>query len=207
MTSTYIYEQGQQPQTFLLLHGTGGDENSLLPIAQALMPTYGYLSLRGAVSLDKGYRFFEEASKSLIDPFSMAAYGQKLVADLEEICQEEDIDPKQFIPLGFSNGGSMISHLLLEGRLEVQKALLFATPFGCRPVKQPDLSHLHVWMSAGRADELVSVEESQALAECFKKRGAKLDQIWVQDHKIYWNTLDQARQFLIDERKDDRKND
>ncbi len=40
----YTYHEGQTKQPVLvLLHGTGGDETSMLPVAKALAPEASYL--------------------------------------------------------------------------------------------------------------------------------------------------------------------
>ena len=44
----HLYESGaQDTPVLLLLHGTGGTEHDLLPLAQRLAPDAGYLSPRG----------------------------------------------------------------------------------------------------------------------------------------------------------------
>lgn len=47
----HIFKQGEPSQpTFVLLHGTGGDEHDLLPVAEMLDPSYNVLGVRGNVS-------------------------------------------------------------------------------------------------------------------------------------------------------------
>ena len=49
-TLTYRFEAGDPSLPVILaLHGTGGDENDLVPLVQALLPGAAILSPRGAV--------------------------------------------------------------------------------------------------------------------------------------------------------------
>src|SRR5258707_9587930 len=51
----------------LLLHGTGGDENDLLPLGQAIAPGSALLSVRGKV-LEHGMpRFFQRLAEGVFD--------------------------------------------------------------------------------------------------------------------------------------------
>ena len=53
--------------TLLLLHGTGGDENDLIPLAQRLLPGAALLSPRGRV-LEHGMpRFFRRLGEGVFD--------------------------------------------------------------------------------------------------------------------------------------------
>ena len=63
----YLAPQGDDSRTLLLLHGTGGDENDLLPLGQALLPGAALLSPRGAV-LERGQpRFFRRLAEGVFD--------------------------------------------------------------------------------------------------------------------------------------------
>jgi predicted esterase len=43
----YLPPSGDDPRTLLLLHGTGGDENDLIPLGQMLAPDAGSVSILG----------------------------------------------------------------------------------------------------------------------------------------------------------------
>ena len=58
MEFVHKFLPGRLPVTVLLLHGSGGDENDLLPIAGALAPGAAVLSPRGNVVQHGARRFF-----------------------------------------------------------------------------------------------------------------------------------------------------
>src|SRR3712207_6609130 len=51
----------------LLLHGTGGDENDLLPLGEALLPGAARLSPRGKVLENGMPRFFRRLAEGVFD--------------------------------------------------------------------------------------------------------------------------------------------
>jgi predicted esterase len=65
------------PRTLLLLHGTGGNEDSMLPLASALAPGAAVLSPRGRV-LERGMpRFFRRLEEGVFDiPDLIARTGE-----------------------------------------------------------------------------------------------------------------------------------
>ena len=56
----HIYQKGtnENAPTLLLLHGTGGDERDLLPLAEMIAPAQSVLSVKGNVSENGMPRFF-----------------------------------------------------------------------------------------------------------------------------------------------------
>ena len=61
-----LFKSGQPNQpTLVLLHGTGGDEKDLLPIANYLNPNATVLSLRGDVSENASAIIASTCSRSM----------------------------------------------------------------------------------------------------------------------------------------------
>ena len=74
-----LFKSGQPNQpTLVLLHGTGGDEKDLLPIANYLNPNATVLSLRGDVSENGALRFFKRKAEGQFDLDDLEMRGQSL---------------------------------------------------------------------------------------------------------------------------------
>src|SRR5450755_2630870 len=65
--------------TLLLLHGTGGDENDLVPLGESLLPGASILSPRGAVSERGAPRFFKRLAEGVFDLEDLALRTQQLM--------------------------------------------------------------------------------------------------------------------------------
>src|ERR1700733_7217603 len=98
---------GRLPVTVLLLHGSGGDENDLLPVARAIAPGAAFLSARGRV-MDRGLvRFFA------LDKSDVKERAAELAAWIAEAVAKYQIDSARLFALGYSNGANMAAALML----------------------------------------------------------------------------------------------
>jgi phospholipase/carboxylesterase len=62
------FEKGRpEERPLLLLHGTGGDENDLIPLARMIAPTASLLSPRGKVLENGMPRFFRRLAEGVFD--------------------------------------------------------------------------------------------------------------------------------------------
>lgn len=112
---TYLYQPAATPgrSTLLLLHGTGGDERDLLPMAPRLAPGFNVLSVRGNV-LESGMpRFFRRLGMGVFDEEDVAFRTHELAHFLSEISQQEEFDLAQVVAVGYSNGANIAGALLL----------------------------------------------------------------------------------------------
>ena len=85
----YIYQEGNKDRpVLLLLHGTGGDENSLLALAEIIDPEASVLSVRGNI-LEHGMpRFFRRLAEGIFDMEDLAFRTKELHEFLNEVAKE-----------------------------------------------------------------------------------------------------------------------
>ena len=111
--------------TLLLLHGTGGDENDLLPLGKNLMPDAGMLSPRGKV-LEQGMpRFFRRLAEGVFDVEDLKRRTSELADFIAEAAEHYTFDARRVIAVGFSNGANIAASLLLSRPSVLSAAVLF----------------------------------------------------------------------------------
>jgi predicted esterase len=111
----YIYQPAplSGAPTLLLLHGTGGDERDLLPLAKNYGPDLNLLSVRGNV-LESGMpRFFKRLGMGIFDEQDLQFRTHELVHFLREVAPKEGFDPAQIWALGYSNGANIAGGILM----------------------------------------------------------------------------------------------
>jgi phospholipase/carboxylesterase len=156
----------------LLLHGTGGDENDLLPFGERLAPGAALLSPRGKVSEQGAARFFRRLAEGVFDQEDLAFRTQELAEFVERARKTYGLAKP--IAFGFSNGANIAASLLLRRPDVLAGAVLLraTTPF--EPETLPDLTGIPVLMLSGASDPLVQPEDRDRLAKLLAAAGAKV---------------------------------
>ncbi len=164
--------------TLLLLHGTGGDENDLLPLGTLLLPEANLLSPRGRV-LERGMpRFFRRLAEGVFDVADLVAQTHALAEFVARAADAYGFDPARVTAAGFSNGANIAGSLLLLRPGVLRAAVLLAPMVPLVPETPPDLSDTRIFIGAGRRDPLVSVEETERLLTLLKSCGADVTVHW-----------------------------
>jgi predicted esterase len=112
----YLYQAATSAPTgvtLLLLHGTGGDERDLLPLAQGFGAGVNVLSVRGNVSEGGMPRFFRRLGMGVFDEDDVRFRTHELAAFLEQVSKKEGFDATQIVAVGYSNGANIAGSLLL----------------------------------------------------------------------------------------------
>lgn len=164
--------------TLLLLHGTGGDEGSLIPLGRALFPGAGLLSPRGRVLEHGAPRFFRRLAEGVFDLPDLIARTHELVTWLPEAAARYRFDPASLIAVGYSNGANIAGSLLLLHPGLLGSAVLLRPMVPLVPEAAPDLAGTRVFAAAGRRDPIVPVAESERLAALLRGYGADVDLHW-----------------------------
>lgn len=177
----FIYHQGQENQPlFVLLHGTGGNEESLLPIAEMLNHKAHVLAIRGTVSEQGALRYFKRLAESHFDIDDLNQRGKELADFIITYSKEKNIALSSVVLIGFSNGANIAINLLLADKSPFTKALLMAPMY---PVDTSHLTekkdHTKVFISMGKNDPIVTQEQSQDVVNLFTDRHAEVETFWV----------------------------
>jgi phospholipase/carboxylesterase len=154
----------------LLLHGTGGDENDLLPLGERLSAAAALLSPRGKVLENDMPRFFRRIAEGEWDLADLDARTDELAQFVAAARKAYQLPPP--IALGFSNGANIAWSLMLREPALLGGAILMRAmlPFDPRPL--PDLYRMPVLILAGVDDPLVPVDQASLLAALLGEAGA-----------------------------------
>ena len=171
---------GQRPGAvpLLLLHGTGGNEDDLLSLGQALAPGSPLLSPRGQVLEEGMPRFFRRYAEGIFDVEDIKFRAGELARFISQARTHYQLGDAPPIAVGFSNGANIAAALLLlhPGILSGGLLLRPMVPLGPEPL--PQLSQVRVLIAAGRRDPIVSPDQSQALADLLTQAGADVTLHW-----------------------------
>src|SRR5213596_3116299 len=168
----YIPAKGDSRRTLLMLHGTGGDEGSLLSFADSLDSSAGVLSPRGKV-LEKGMpRFFRRVAEGVFDLEDLVLRTHELADFVAAAADPYDIDKKNIIAVGYSNGANIAASVLLLRPETFAGAILFRAMLPLEPQKPLELANVRVWIGAGNYDPIIPTSETQRLVELLRHAGA-----------------------------------
>ncbi len=170
---SFVPAEDSSADVLLVLHGTGGNENDLIGIGQAIAPGAAILSPRGNVLENGAPRFFKRIAEGVFDPKEVRTRGEELARFIRAATVTYRLDPGRVFALGYSNGANIASTVMLIEPGVIQGAILLRPMVVYEPPQNNDLSASSVFISAGRMDPIVPAASVEQLAEIF--RAAKAD--------------------------------
>jgi phospholipase/carboxylesterase len=188
---------GESGVTLLLLHGTGGDENDLVPLGRELAPDAAILSPRGKVSEYGAARFFRRLAEGVFDHEDLVFRTHELADFIEAAADEYGFDLSKLVAVGYSNGANVAASLMLLHPGLLRAAVLFRAMVPFEPEEPPDLTGMPVFLAAGRRDRMIPPENTERLAEILREAGADLDLRWRDaGHPLTYEEVAEAREWL-----------
>jgi phospholipase/carboxylesterase len=169
---------GGDAVTFLMLHGTGGDEHDLLHLGPALDEGAGLLAPRGKVLAGAGSSFLQSLVAGALDLDEVHARTYELADWVRAAAGVHRFDLKRVVAVGYASGADLaMSLLLLEPGL-LAGAVLFRPALPLEPERKPHLHGVAVFVAAGRSDEAVSPERLEGLTYQLRHAGAEVTLHW-----------------------------
>ena len=183
--------------TLLLLHGTGGNEDDLVPLGQQLLPGAAILSPRGRISEHGAPRFFRRLAEGVFDHEDLVFRTHELADFIEKAADQYGFDRDKLIAVGYSNGANIAASLMLLHPRVLRAAALFRAMVPFEPEVTPDLSGVPVFLAAGRRDTMIPPDNTQRLAAILQESGADLDLRWKNTgHPLSYEELEEAKDWL-----------
>lgn len=183
--------------TLLLLHGTGGSEDDLLPLGPMIAPGAALLSPRGKVLENGMPRFFQRFAEGQFDQQDLAFRTEELAGFVRSAAERYGFDPKQVFALGFSNGANIASSLMLRHPETLAGAILIRGMVPFRPAETPDLSGKPVLLLNGKLDSIAPLAEAEALHSIFRSANADVQLHWENaGHGLTQGDVAAARRWL-----------
>jgi phospholipase/carboxylesterase len=191
------YYPGETGATLLLLHGTGGSEDDLVPLGRELAPGAAILSPRGKVSEYGAARFFRRLAEGVFDHEDLVFRTHELADFVEAASNEYGFDPSKIVAVGYSNGANIAGSLMLLHPGLLRAAVLFRAMVPFESEETPDLSGMPVLIAAGRRDQMIPPQTTQRLAEILTGAGADLDLRWRDTgHGLTYEEVEEAKGWL-----------
>ncbi|STO07466.1 alpha/beta hydrolase [Exiguobacterium aurantiacum] len=188
--------KGTTEATFVLLHGTGGTEQDLIPLAKELDPNVNILTLRGDVLENGMSRFFRRHAEGVLDLEDLKKQTERFLAFLDEAAAEYGIDRDKMIPLGYSNGANLIGSALYRENA-FKASLLFHPMVPDRSLTLPSLSGANVFISAGERDPICPKTETEELTSTLRTAGADVELFYHGGgHELRMEEVEAARTWV-----------
>lgn len=191
----HIFQQGTDvtAPVLVLLHGTGGTERDLLPLAQAISPASSVLSVRGNVLENGMPRFFRRLAEGIFDEEDLIFRTKELNDFLDEAAVEHGFDRRNMVAVGYSNGANIAGSLLFHYPDALRGAILHHPMVPRRGIQLPDLTDTPIFIGAGRNDPICSPEETEELQKLLGEAGAEIEVHWENaGHQLTRSEVDAA---------------
>ncbi len=200
MTATsfiHRYLPGTDPTRalLLLLHGTGGNEDDLIPVGEMIDPAAAILSPRGKVMEGGMPRFFRRLAEGVFDYPDVIARTHELADFIAEQTIAHAI--KKPIAVGFSNGANIAAALLYLRPEVLAGAVLIRAMLPLPSEPEQSLGGMPVMIISGRMDPILPLDNAKRLAEALREHGAVVDhRVLETGHGMTRNDVDLARGFI-----------
>jgi phospholipase/carboxylesterase len=150
----YRFNRPEHPDgtTLILLHGTGGNEADLMPIARRIAPSATLLGVRGRATEDGSNRWFRRIDPTTFDQADIRSEAEAFAAFVEGAVTGHGLDPDRLGFLGYSNGANFLAAVIQLHPGVVRCAVLLRAVQVIQDLEPADLLATRVLMLSGRED-------------------------------------------------------
>ncbi|MCK6258417.1 alpha/beta hydrolase [Fictibacillus sp. KIGAM418] len=176
----HLFKKGRNEKApvLLLLHGTGGTEEDLLPLASMISPESSILTVRGNVTENGMPRFFRRLAEGVFDEEDLKFRTKELHDFLDHAADEYEFDRQNIVAVGYSNGANIAGSLLFHYKGELRGAILHHPMVPLRGITLPNLENAAIFIGAGKNDPICPPQETEELESLLQGAGANVETYW-----------------------------
>jgi phospholipase/carboxylesterase len=197
LSFVHRFEPGADPHArpVLLLHGTGGDENDLVPLGRVVAPNAPLLSSRGKVLENGMTRYFRRVAGGVFDEDDVSRRAIELADFIAEAGRHYGLSSP--VALGYSNGANTAAAILLLRPEALAGAILLRATLPLKETEPVDLTGKPVLIITGASDPMMSPEGAARLAARLQQYGAMVEHRTVPvGHELSQADVSLAKQWL-----------
>jgi len=188
---------GRTRRVLLLLHGTGGNENDMIPLGRDLDPDAALLSLRGNVLENGMPRFFRRLAEGVFDEEDVVRRANELADFIGTAAAKYHFDQNQLTAVGYSNGANIAAAVFLLRPGTIRSAVLFRAMVPLRPETKPNLSGTRALICSGTHDPIIPVENAERLTAMLQVAGADVTlRLQNGSHQLVFDEIAAAKNWL-----------
>jgi predicted esterase len=190
-------QQSPPSRVLLLLHGTGGNEDDMIPLGRDVDSDAAILSLRGNVLENGMPRFFRRLAEGVFDEEDVVRRAHELANFIPEAAAKYEFDPQCLTVVGYSNGANIAAAVLLLRPDVLRSAILFRAMVPLAPPAPPQLTGVRVLICSGVKDPIIPVENVERLAAMLREAGADVTHRFEPaSHQLVFAEIAAAKKWL-----------
>ncbi|ANL45405.1 glyoxalase/bleomycin resistance protein/dioxygenase family protein [Rhizobium phaseoli] len=158
---------------FVLLHGSGGNETTLMPLLNKVAPRATLLGVRGRATEEGFPRWYKRITPFSFDQNDIKTEAEAFAAFIEGAVKSYGLDPKKVVYVGYSNGANLLNSLLYLHPNLVHKAVLLRSMPVLSDFPHADLKGTDLLVISGKTDAYGKY--ASELEDRLKSSGATVD--------------------------------
>lgn len=158
-------------RTIILMHGSGGDETTLVPLATKIDPHATLIGIRGRVVQEGVKRWYKRITPTSFDQTDIRGEADAFATFFTRLVKSEGIDLERTTFLGYSNGANLVAALSVLHPEVVKTAVLLRSMPVLDIAPHADLARAKFLTITGRDDTLYA-PFAPKLEAMFKSCGA-----------------------------------
>lgn len=158
---------------FILLHGAGANEMTVMPIAHKVDPNATLLGVRGRALEEGAPRWYRRITPFSFDQEDIIKEAEAFAAFVDGAVHAYGLDPSRIVYIGYSNGANLVNAMLSLHPHLIRRAVLLRSMAVLSDPPPADMSDVDVLIIAGETDDYGPY--AQPLAERLRQAGATVN--------------------------------